>query len=90
MKIHVSHILVKYQYEAEDLLRSLDGGKKFEDLARQFSQCSSAQNGGDLGLVAVDRFDDDFADAALALKVGQISAKPVRSKFGFHLIKRLK
>lgn len=90
MKIQVSHILVKHQYEAEDILRALNAGRDFENLALQFSQCSSAQNGGDLGLVAVDRLDEEFADAALALKEGQISSKPVRTKFGFHLIKRVK
>ena len=88
-KIRVSHILVDKEYEAQDLLRALNQGKSFEELAKKNSKCSSASVGGDLGEVSIARLDEDFADAALALKVGQISVKPVRTKFGYHLIKRL-
>jgi peptidylprolyl isomerase/peptidyl-prolyl cis-trans isomerase C len=88
-KIRVSHILVDKEFEAQDLLRLLNEGKKFEDLALKNSKCPSAQTGGDLGEVSVGRLDDDFAEAALALKVGEISKKPVRTKFGYHLIKRI-
>ena len=88
-KINVCHILVDKEYEAQDLLRSLKEGKSFSDLAVKFSKCSSAKSGGNLGQVEVSRLDEDFADAALALKVGEISLKPVRTKFGYHLIMRL-
>jgi peptidylprolyl isomerase/peptidyl-prolyl cis-trans isomerase C len=88
-KINVCHILVDKEYEAQDLLRALKEGKSFSDLAVKFSKCSSAKSGGDLGTVDVARLDDDFSEAALALKVGEISLKPVRTKFGYHLIKRL-
>ncbi|HWU44795.1 MAG TPA: peptidylprolyl isomerase [Bdellovibrio sp.] len=88
-KIKVSHILLEREYEAQDVLRALNSGKSsFEDLARKFSKCSSAKVGGDLGEVSVSRLDEDFVDAALALKSGEISEKPVRTKFGYHLIKR--
>lgn len=88
MKIRASHILVQHQYEAEDLLRALKDGKSFEDLARRHSKCSSAAQGGDLGSFSSGRMDENFEEAAFALKVGQVSAKPVRTKFGYHLIKR--
>lgn len=89
MKIHLSHILVKHQFEAEDLVLHLNKGQAFSELARKYSLCSSSMNGGDLGLIDDSKFDQDFSEAALALKVGQIS-KPVRTKFGYHLILRHK
>lgn len=88
MKINVSHILVQYDYEAQDVLRSLQGGKSFEDLARKFSKCPSAEQGGELGVFGKGRLDPDFEEAAFALKVGQTTAKPVRTRFGYHIIRR--
>lgn len=84
----VNHILVKHSYEAEDLLRKLKEGIKFIDLAKKFSICGSAQSGGDLGELKLGQADEDFEDAALKLKVDEISPKPVRTKFGYHLILR--
>ena len=88
MKISVSHILVRHEYEALDILRALAAGKSFEELARKHSTCSSASEGGALGSFARGRMDEDFEDAAFTMKVGEISKKPVRTKFGYHLIKR--
>lgn len=83
-----SHILVTHQYEAEDVLKLLAKGQSFEELARKFSKCSSAASGGDLGDLKPGRADEDFEDAAFALKPGQQSSKPVRTKFGYHIILR--
>jgi peptidylprolyl isomerase/peptidyl-prolyl cis-trans isomerase C len=88
MKISVSHILVKHQYEAEDILRALEKGKSFEELAQKYSTCPSAAQGGALGTFGKGRMDEDFEDAAFALKVGQTTHKPIRTKFGYHIIKR--
>lgn len=90
MKVHVKHILVDHKYEIEDIKKLLDKGMSFENLARKYSKCSSAQSGGDLGVVDVNRFDESFGEAVLLLKAGQISPQPVRTKFGYHLIQRLK
>lgn len=90
MKIHVKHILLKQKFEAEDILRLLQGGAVFEDLAKKYSQCSSAANGGDLGLVNSQRLDEDFAEAAFLLKAGTVSTNAVRTKFGYHVIYRIK
>lgn len=87
-KVNVSHILVDKEFEAQDLLRALKDGKSFEDLAKKYSKCPSAAQGGNLGEVALSRLDEDFADATMLLKTGEISSKPVRTKFGYHLIKR--
>jgi parvulin-like peptidyl-prolyl isomerase len=86
-EINVSHILVNHKHEAEDIERQLQKGKCFGELAQKYSQCSSAKNSGLLGLVAITRLDEDFAQAALLLKTNEIS-KPVRTRFGFHLILR--
>ena len=82
-----SHILVTHLYEAEDVQKKLAGGSPFADLAKTFSKCPSAAKGGDLGEVALDRFVSDFAEAAEVLAVAQVS-KPVRTRFGYHLILR--
>lgn len=87
-KIDVSHILVKSLHEAEDILRLLKSGKDFSELATKFSTCGSAKNGGNLGEVEISRLDEDFVDGAMILKPGEISAQPVRTKFGYHLIRR--
>lgn len=88
MKIHLAHILVKHRFEAEDILRQIQNGKNFKDLAMMYSTCSSAKNGGDLGLIEIKRFDEDFAEAAISIKENEIS-NPVRTRFGYHLILRL-
>lgn len=88
MKINISHILVQHDYEAQDVLRALQGGKTFEELARKFSKCSSVEQGGELGSFGKGRLDPDFEDAAFALKVGQTTAKPIRTRFGYHIIRR--
>lgn len=88
MRIHVRHILLAQKYEAEDVQHLLENGKSFEETARKFSKCPSAAEGGDLGMVESRRFDADFAEAAEALKPGEVS-DVVRTRFGYHLIQRL-
>ncbi|KHD87407.1 MAG: peptidylprolyl isomerase [Bdellovibrio sp. ArHS] len=90
MKIRASHVLVKHQYEAEDVLRALNLGKSFEELAKRYSTCPSGAQGGDLGVFGPGRMDQDFEEAAFALKVDETVAKPVRTRFGYHIIKRTK
>lgn len=85
--IKVSHILVKEKYEAEDLQRRLERGEKFEDLARKFSTCPSAADGGRLGTVDPKRFVEEFRDVLEGMKPDAISGI-VRTRFGHHLIRR--
>lgn len=85
--IQARHILVEKEYEAQDLVKKLAEGEKFEDLARKFSQCPSGKSGGDLGSFRQGQMVKPFEDAAFALKVGEVSA-PVRTSFGYHLIER--
>ncbi len=86
-KLNPHHILVKNKFEAEDILRLLKSGSSFNDLAQKFSICSSAKNGGNLGIVTARQLDSDFYEAYCLLKEGEISA-PVRTRFGWHLIKK--
>lgn len=88
MKIRASHILVQHKYEAEDILRLLQKGQIFEELARKYSSCPSAAAGGDLGVFGPGRMDENFEDSALSLKVGEVTKAPVRTRFGYHIIKR--
>lgn len=87
MKIKARHILVDQEYEAKDLLKKLDEGKAFEELAKSFSKCPSSRNGGDLGEFGKGKMVKSFEDAAFALEINQVSP-PVRTQFGYHLIQR--
>lgn len=87
MKIKARHILVEQEYEAQDLVKKLGEGKKFEDLAKSFSKCPSGQRGGDLGEFGKGRMVKSFEEAAFALDIDQVSP-PVRTQFGYHLIQR--
>lgn len=88
-QIQASHILVKQQYEAEDLLKKIAQGEEFADLARKFSSCPSSRAGGDLGMFGRGQMVPAFEEAAFGLGVGDIS-EPVRTQFGYHLIQRTK
>ncbi len=83
----LKHILVNYEYELEDLKRKLKRGESFEELANKFSKCPSHKEGGDLGSISKGRTVEEFEEAALKLKVGEISP-PTKTKFGWHLIYR--
>lgn len=89
MKVTASHILVNQEFEALDLQKKLAAGTSFEDLARDFSTCPSGKEGGNLGEFGKGMMVPTFEKAAFALLPGEIS-EPVRTQFGFHLIKRVK
>ena len=90
-QIRVSHILVKTQAEANKVLTELSSGKKFADLARQYSvDKASASKGGDLGVFGRGDLSDalaSFETAAFNLKLNGVS-KVIQSDLGFHIIKR--
>lgn len=84
-----AHILVTSKYQAEDILKKLRMGSEFSEMARKFSNCSSAVKGGDLGEIKVGKAHEDFEEAALKLKPGQTTDAPVRTPFGYHIIRRI-
>lgn len=85
-QIKASHILVKTEKEAKDVLAQIKAGGNFEELAKKSSVDSSAAKGGDLGWFGKGSMVPVFEKAALALKEGQVS-DVVKSDFGFHIIK---
>jgi parvulin-like peptidyl-prolyl isomerase len=86
--IRASHILVTNEPFCKELIGKLKTGSIFEDLAREFSKCPSGKkSGGDLGSFAPGKMVPQFSNAAMKLKVGETSG-PVKTQFGFHIIKR--
>jgi peptidyl-prolyl cis-trans isomerase C len=86
MEYKASHILVKERGLAEQLLKKLKGGAKFEALAKDFSTCPSKSKGGDLGWFGPGKMVKQFEDACAKLSPGRLSGV-VRTQFGFHIIK---
>jgi len=88
-KIKCSHILVKKQGEAIEILDKIKNGEKFGKMARQFSTDSgSAKRDGSLGYFGRGKMVKEFENAAFALQAGQIS-EPIKTQYGYHIIKRL-
>ncbi|MEM2102046.1 MAG: peptidylprolyl isomerase [Candidatus Bathyarchaeia archaeon] len=87
-KVHCAHILVKTESEAKKILERLNKGEKFANIAKEVSLCPSGKKGGDLGTFGRGQMVKEFETAAFKLNKGEISP-PVKTKFGYHIIKRL-
>jgi peptidyl-prolyl cis-trans isomerase C len=88
-KIKCSHILVKKHSEALQILDRIKKGESFADLARQLSiDRGSGKRGGDLGFFGRGQMVKPFEEAAFKLKKGELTNEPVRTQFGYHIIKR--
>ncbi len=87
-KVHCAHILVKTEKEANMVLERLKKGEKFSHIAKEVSLCPSKKRGGDLGTFGQGQMVKEFEKAAFALQKGQISPI-IRTKFGYHIIRRL-
>jgi len=85
-EVRASHILVKSEQEARDLKTRIEGGEDFASVAKTHSTCPSGQSGGDLGYFGKGMMVKEFEDAAFASDVNQVS-EPVKTQFGYHLIK---
>ena len=87
-EVHARHILVKTKEEADAIIKQLDGGAKFEDIAKEkSSDPGSGAQGGDLGWFGPGQMVPEFEKAAFALEPGAYTKEPVQSQFGFHIIK---
>jgi peptidyl-prolyl cis-trans isomerase C len=84
---HARHILVATAQFAENLIGQLDKGADFAQLAKRESMDGSKENGGDLGWFMPDRMVKPFAEALVALKPGQFTRTPVKTQYGWHVIK---
>jgi peptidyl-prolyl cis-trans isomerase C len=82
------HILVEKEDEAKAIIAQLKAGAKFEDLAKKNSKDpGSAPNGGDLDFAAPGSYVPEFSQAMTALKKGEYTETPVKTQFGYHIIK---
>lgn len=84
---HAFHILVEKEDDAKAIISKLKAGAKFEELAKQSKDTGSAAKGGDLDWASPATFVKSFSDALVALQKGQFTETPVKSEFGFHIIK---
>lgn len=85
---HAAHILVADEAEANAIIKQLQEGADFATLAKEKSTDPSAKtNGGDLGFFKRDAMVPEFAEAAFTIEPGTVGATPVKSQFGWHVIK---
>ena len=88
-KIKCSHILVEKHSEAISLLERIQKGEKFGKLAKEFSiDSGTAKRDGNLGYFGRGKMVKEFEKSAFDLQTGQIS-EPVKTQYGYHIIKRL-
>ncbi len=86
--VNASHILVDTEDTAIKILEEIKAGKiSFEDAAKEYSTCPSKENGGSLGDFTRGQMVPEFDAAAFSMEAGTISESPVKTQFGYHLIK---
>ena len=82
------HILVENEAEAKSLIAQLKAGASFEELAKKYSKDpGSGAQGGDLDFAKADSYVPEFGQALTQLKKGEVTAVPVKTQFGWHIIK---
>lgn len=86
-EVKARHILVETEDEAKAIITELDNGADFATLAQEKSTGPSATNGGDLGYFNQSSMVKEFADAAFAMEKDTYSQTPVKTQFGYHVIK---
>ena len=84
---NASHILVKNNEEARAIIRKINNKSKFSELAKTHSTGPTGKNGGNLGWFGPGQMVKEFEQATFSLEKGEISQEPVKTKFGFHIIK---
>jgi peptidyl-prolyl cis-trans isomerase C len=87
-QVHAAHILVKSEDQAKEILKKLNNGESFDELAKKFSSCPSGKNCGDLGWFGKGMMVPEFEKAAFEGREGTVTG-PVKTQFGYHLIKVL-
>ena len=85
LEYHAAHILVDSEEKAKELLKQIDGGAAFADVAKANSKDGSAASGGDLGWFGIGAMVKPFEDAVVAAPVGKVVG-PIKTDFGWHLI----
>ena len=85
LEYHAAHILVDSEEKAKELLKQIDGGAAFADVAKANSSDASAASGGDLGWFGLGAMVKPFEDAVVSAPVGKVVG-PIKTDFGWHLI----
>ena len=86
--VNASHILVDSEEKALEILAAIKSGEiSFEDAAKAHSSCPSGQRGGNLGDFGQGQMVPEFDSAVFSMEVGEITETPVKTQFGYHLIK---
>lgn len=86
-QVEASHILVEDEETANEVIKKLEAGGDFAELAKEYStDTASAENGGELGFFGTGEMTEEFETAAFAMKVGETS-DPVKTDYGYHIIK---
>ena len=86
--VNADHILVDSEEKALEILAKIEGGEMtFADAAKQYSSCPSGQRGGNLGDFGRGQMVPEFDTAVFELEVDEITKTPVKTQFGYHLIK---
>ncbi|MGV3550452.1 peptidylprolyl isomerase [Rhizobium sp.] len=86
-EVRARHILVKTEEEAKTVIKELSEGKDFAELAKAKSTDPNKSDGGDLGYFKKGMMVPEFETAAFGMKAGEVSKEPVKTQFGFHVIK---
>jgi len=87
-KVRASHILVEKHSQALALISRIREGEDFAKIVKDYSNCPSKKKGGDLGFFTKGQMVPEFEQAAFGLSVGAMTTEPVKTKFGYHIIKR--
>lgn len=85
--VRARHILVESEEEAKSIIAKIKSGSKFEDLAKAHSKDGSALNGGDLDWASPNRYVPEFARGLMALPKGALSDTPIKSRYGYHVVR---
>ena len=86
--VNASHILVETEEKAREIYAQIASGSiSFEDAAKENSSCPSKENGGNLGDFTRGQMVPEFDQAVFAMEIGEVTATPVKTQFGYHLIK---
>ena len=86
--VNASHILVDTEEKATEIYDKINSGEMtFEDAAKEYSSCPSKENGGNLGDFGRGQMVPEFDKAVFEMEVGEITSEPVKTQFGYHLIK---
>jgi peptidyl-prolyl cis-trans isomerase C len=86
-EVRARHILVKTKAEAMVIIADIQGGADFAGVAKAKSTGPSSRNGGDLGYFGFKQMVPPFSKAAFAMKPGEVTTEPVKTQFGWHIIK---